>query len=199
MLLWIIVSGLIITGCKTTSPNIAPATVEPWHPSVKSKIPLHVGLYLTPQFKQFTFKGGKGGIHDPFTISIGDTMCSYAESSLKELFLDVSIINDLEQDPKINHVDVIIMPEIIDIDSIVDTWKPDYWKSNVTCKWSIKNINGIYLYLNTIVGINYYRPKFGFTNNDNDSVKEGVILAIQNHYQRLIDDIIQINWWHNIK
>ena len=146
------------------------------------------------QSKHIFFQGNKGGM--PVTISIGDAMLSGAEKSLRAIFQELIIAdNYLDSAEGVKHIDAVITPEIINVENRL-TGNPPFskWDSSIKCKWTIKNTDGKVLYMNTILGESTYEA-FTSAFTYSDRLSKSMVLAVQDHYEKLRQDLLSVKWW----
>lgn len=147
------------------------------------KAPLKVGLYMDAKFRNSTI----------FILKIGEGLSNGTERALNEIFNEVVII-DTESDISKQDVKAIIYPEIVGVESpnAGGFWTmAEYW---FICKWTVVDADGKILYANTIKGIGKDRSFAGATR-----LKKGVIRAVEDHYQKLMTDMLASKWWENVK
>lgn len=194
-ILWLVISCLFIAGCQTR--GTTPSSYEINPPYMTKKVPLRVTLYLSSQFKNKTFIGNSGGMAMP--ISIGEAMSSGAEKALKKVFQEVMVVNDLSYNLSSIKNHAYVTPEIVDIGNVLTGIPPfSKWDSRIACKWVIKTPEEKILYVNTIVGEGKYEAvTTGFTFGDH--LGKSMIPAIQDHYEKLVENLISTRWWDAFK
>lgn len=115
----LLIAILTIEGCAVKIENL-----DIMLPS-SDKIPLRVGLYMSPEFRNYTYSIGGG------KYQIGEGLSIGAEKALKQVFNEVVIINN-KSDISNQDIKAVISPEILDVD-VKDPPEP----MRILCKWTI--------------------------------------------------------------
>lgn len=177
---------LVVCGC---APFTVPANVQVHRPAASQLVPLRVALCLPQQFKTYAFIGNKGG--QPIRILIGDALAAGAERSMREVFKEVVIVEDLNLDLTARNISVIIAPEIVEIDNRVNGFG---WDSLVASKWTIKGQDGRLLYVNTVTGKGQYKA-FTTAFSLREHLVKSMIPAVEDHYNKLTAHLLSVKWW----
>ncbi len=188
----VLILFLTILGC---APSLVPTDYNIPSSSVRSeKIPLKAGLYLPGNFSKATFIGNKGGAE--FPVLVGDSLVAGAKRTIALAFEEMVLLESMNT-MNAHGVLVIVTPEIVNVDNMLGGFPPrGKWQTRLSCKWTIKNLNGDVIYLNTIVGEGRYETfTSGFSTRDD--VAHSIIPALQDHYTKLLTDLMQRHWWEN--
>ena len=178
---------LVVCGC---APFTVPANVQVHRPAASQLVPLRAALYLPQQFKSYVFIGNKGG--QPIRILIGDALVAGAEQSMREVFKEVVIVDDLNLDLSARNFYIIISPEIVEIDNRVNGFG---WDSLVASKWTIKGQDGRLLYVNTVTGKGQYKA-FTTAFSLREHLVKSMIPAVEDHYNKLTAHLLSMKWWN---
>ena len=178
--------SLLLVGC-------APRYVEfpitsPTRSDGIRKIPLRAGLYMSNSFKELTqimYVVDYTSVFGRF----GPAFAKGAESMAKEAFEDVVILDHPEQ-AAVKKTNILIIPEI-------DFIGFDYTASTATIKikWSIKDIGGKVLYLNTFIGEGDGK---GTSIRYPTKLANACTRAIEDHFRKALDGILKTRWWEDI-
>jgi hypothetical protein len=160
----------------------------------KEKIPLRVGLYLDPKSMNYSkivppdYPNLKGIIH------MGEALSKGAETVIGSAFKEVVNIytKDRELIPK--GLDALVIPEI---EKIYDTVKTRHPEAIVSIKWSIQDINGRILYMNTFTGD--VKFKFAAFVSPFERLCEAYTKAIEDQFAKAYIGITSTNWWQTAK
>lgn len=163
------------------------------------KIPLRVGLYLSPEFMNYS----KTPSHysESGRIQMGEALSKGAEDITNKAFKQVVTIykTDPESFPK--GLDAIIIPEVEKTyGGFVGelTRQYSYYQTvTVKLKWTIKDMNQKTLYTNTFTTEVEYRndPVFG----QRERLLKAYTKAIEDQFAKAFSGITSINWWGGIK
>jgi hypothetical protein len=190
IVLFILLTILVFFGC--THRTILPDDFHISKPASVSKIPLRAGLYLHPAFENFKFIGNKGqGKQVP--IELGGAITTAAKISMREVFENVVMVQNIDSDLTAKDIDIIIFPSIEKVDNMMASAFPFVWDSYFICKWSIKGRNGKLLYVNTVTGEGHYKSSF-----NSNKFAESVVPAVQDHFNKLTAHLLSTKWWENI-
>lgn len=188
----VLIPLLTILGC---APALVPTDYNITSSSARSdRIPLRAGLYLSEKFSKAALIGNKGGREVP--ILVGDSLVTGAKRTITLAFEDMVLMESL--DPKNAHgARIIVTPEIVNMDNVLVGFPPwSKWESRLSCKWTIKNLDGDVIYLNTIVGEGRYEAvTSAFTYRDR--LAQSMLPAIQDQYGKLLADLMARRWWED--
>jgi hypothetical protein len=136
ILIFIVSISLLIISCAT-SQWTSPSKIVIDYPLSASKIPLHVGLDLSNNFRDGVppFILGK-------SIQLGENLSINAEKMTRALFSEVTIVNDANNDRK--NLDAILVPTVVAVDddsaSNTGTAFSDV-HTTLVLKWTLKMEN----------------------------------------------------------
>ncbi|MCL5885099.1 MAG: hypothetical protein M1377_07155 [Deltaproteobacteria bacterium] len=157
------------------------------------KIPLRAGLYLSPSFQRRVFVGNLVGA--PHGIAIGGAMTTGAVRTMKTVFRETAVIENDNTATTWKEADVIVSPEILETN--YRGFAFSHAETFVMCKWTIAGRDGRTYYVNTITGKGYL-DKWPGGPYGRDKMNEAMVLAIQDHYQKLAVDLLKNKWWESI-
>lgn len=186
----VVTTIITISGC---APALVPTNYNILSPTLRSdRIPLKAGLYLSAKFKKAALIGNKGGRDS--VILIGESLAAGATRTIPLAFEDMVILES--SDSKNNKgINVIITPEIVDLENVLVGFPPmSKWESRLSCKWTIKNLDGDVVYLNTIIGEGRYKA-FTTAFTYRNRLAQSMLPAIQDHYEKLLADLLARHWW----
>jgi len=185
---------------------VVPKDFEIQLPERHRIIPLRVGLYLSTKFKNYTLLDFSGDVNinpRPGDIFIGEALSSGCERMLKNLFTEIIIIDPLEANFSNKNIDIIIIPEVVKIITVVKknwtTAPSSFWVQTII-KWNTFSCNGDYIYVNTIKaeGIQTFEYPYYYEARQEDLTK-GYILAIQDQLRKAQEDLYSNKWWETVK
>jgi hypothetical protein len=180
-LLLLLVTILTIGGCAT---KIEKLDIK--LPS-SDKIPLRVGLYMSPEFRKYTYS--TGGLVTPIgKFYIGEGLSIGAEKALKQVFNEVVIINN-KSDISNQNIKAVISPEILDVAA-----EQNVVFFKMLCRWTISGADGKIYYNDTITGVGK-DTSLAFATRE----RKAMTKAIENHYYKFIEQMLSSKWWENIK
>lgn len=160
----------------------------------ETKIPLKAQLYMEKRFRNFTLSGkkfknvelGEGlsrGAEEALMEIFNEVAAIKAERPLKEVFNEFAKINR-EADIYKKNQEIIVLPEILDVFWVSSDVEDSQF--HIICKWTIFDIKGRILYVNTI-----------------DSVgmkgKTQYAQAAEDLYKKLITQMYASKWWEHIR
>jgi hypothetical protein len=122
---------------------------------------------------------------------IGGALVAGAERSMREVFKEAVIVEDLNFDLTARNISAIIAPEIVEIDNRVNGFG---WDSLVSSKWTIKGKDGRLLYVNTVTGKGQYKA-FTTAFSLRDHLVKSMIPAVEDHYNKLTAHLLSVKWW----
>lgn len=152
----------------------------------KSKIPLRVGLYLSPKVCNYVHVAGN------FRISLGEGVCSNARGVLRNVFNEVILLDEKESDLAKHGIKAVVSPEIIETEIIEGAFGP-HGDFLLTCKWTITSADGKILYMDTVKGIGSDSSFLGSTR-----FSRNASITVKDHYQKLISHMLSSRWWEDI-
>jgi hypothetical protein len=155
------------------------------------KIPIRIGLYLTPYFENYS------RVCHPDTLYWGEGLSISAKRTLKTVFEDVVLINKMDADLSNQNIQAVITPEITDSQCRLVTSLYE-WYCSITCKWTIVDLKGKPMYTNTFIG-EYNLKKFGLSVQRAARKAECMTLAIEDHYNKFLSNLISTKWWEYLK
>lgn len=177
---YLIISITLLFGCSSYMEF-------PINLSIKSdrtdKIPLRVGLCMDRKFKEYAPLMYNIEYHTNVYGKFGEALTKGAESMTNKAFREVVIVDNIDQAAS-KGVNVVIIPEI---DSITIVEAP----ASVKVKWTIRDVNGKVLYMNTFVG----------EVKEKDCCrlfKNYCARAIEDHFNKAFDGITKNKWWEGI-
>lgn len=156
-------------------------TVGP--PSV-SQVPLRVGLYMNPRFRNYLN-------YESHIISLGEGLTSGAEMALRKVFKEVVVVNETDSDMSSQDIRAIISPEIVD-SQIGGLFPPS--RSRIVCKWTITGADGKIYYLNTITGVGVDSSFVGATR-----ISRSMMFAAGDMFEKFLTHMLATKWWEHIR
>jgi hypothetical protein len=150
------------------------------------KIPLRAGLYMTKNFKEYMQIIGRIEYHTDVFGKFGEALSKGAESMTTKAFREVVILDQVDQEAS-KKVNVLITPEI---DSIVSNYVGP--TATVKIKWTIKDITGKVLYMNTFVGEGSGK---GTSFRYPTALENAYTRAIEDHFNKAFAGISKNKWW----
>ena len=159
-------------------------------PSGADRIPLRVGLYMSPQFGNYSGNFGRG------FISLGEAMSSGAERALRTAIEEVVIIKQLESRGSTEGVRAIVAPEIVEA-RMGNSDEKGFHKGHcqVWCKWTVSTPEGKLVYVNTVLGEAHHDRRAPAPT----VWTECMTLAVQDQYRKLVEIISSTQWWQSIR
>ena len=175
-ILMLVVVLLFVAGCGI--PPWADFHIEPPAPT---KIPLRVGLYLSPAFRSYyhTYQGIP-------TYPMGGAMSNISERALKAVFQEVVVLDEKAFDLAKNDVRAVISPEMV---ATENTWSV----FRITCKWTIASTDGKILYVNTFTGDGNDNSFVG-----NTRIGKAMANATKDMFQKFLSHMTSVKWWEDI-
>lgn len=180
-LLLLLIAILTIGGCAIKIENL-----DIMLPS-SDKIPLRVGLYMSPEFRNYIYSKQGAKFHIGEGLSIG------AEKALKQVFNEVVIINN-KSDISNQNIKAVISPEILDVDLSI-SYNDVIYFFRTSCRWTISGADSKVYYNDTITGVGKHNSFASGTTR----AKKALTNAIENHYFKFIEQMLSSKWWENIK
>jgi hypothetical protein len=184
-LTFIIISITLLICCDSIAMEF------PIQSHVIAKIPLRAGLYIDKKFKdipipQCDICHTKNFSESDLSIKFIEALNKGIETMTDKAFREVVIVDQLGPVPK--EVNVLIIPEIDFIGSyhIDGSTAP----VKIKMKWTIKDINGKVLYMNTFIGegIRKKEYRYGFP----------CYLAIEDQLNKAFNGITESKWWEAV-
>ena len=148
------------------------------------KIPLRVGLYMAPSFRNYLDN----------RIQLGEGMRKGAEEAARKAFEDVVMIDSLSsaEIPR-REIKAIASPEIVGAGIVLDpTLIQTSIRYQITVKWTIWSPDGKIIYMNTFRGEGISRAHF-------PSIETSTTLAAKEQYDKFLAHIVSHRWWEAIK
>ena len=178
---------LILSGCTYTSQitrdlNIPVQEVK--------KIPLRVGLYMSPNFLNYTYKESR--LAEKFVFPLGETFRAGSEKIVKMAFQDVVILSALDE-AIIEKLKIVISPQIQAVDIMFPMWGWGYLKSTVIIKWTAIDPTEKIIWVNTFEGESKIKGKTV------KNIRNSLQVAIEDHFSKAYEGIISSTWWKSIE
>lgn len=151
-----------------------------------NKIPLKVGLYLSPSFCAYQYRGKSFEFKWVGHYLLGESICQTAPDFFKNSFKEVFIMNE-KSIP--SNVKLIISPEIIEAETIGPTMA-----THIIIKWTFANPKGKIYYLNTVKGIGKHDEGFWLP----PAAREAFNSTLKDHYHRLYSHMHSTKWWEDV-
>jgi hypothetical protein len=150
-----------------------------------TRIPLRAGLYMTKEFKELTPLLYKVEFHTDVFGKVGEALRNGATNLVNRSFKEAVILEQPEQAASKN-LDVLVVPAIDAINNDI----------GVKIKWTIKDMNGKIVYMNTFTGTAAGKEIKGirFTTK----VVNAWTLAIEDHFDKAYAGISGSKWWDGI-
>jgi hypothetical protein len=181
---------VLASGCSPAIVRVPNDFALTERPTMPSTIPLRVGLYLSPAFLNYKLPGYSGKM--AVIVELGEAMGSGAERSLKQIFRDVVTLREDTADATVKGVDFIVTPEIVKGDL---TGIGSYW-CRISCKWTVVDPVGKVIYVTTIAGDKELK-RFTTTFGAKKAVEDCVVLAVQDHYEKFLQQFPAARWWES--
>ncbi len=157
--------------------------VQPLHTigdyQTPSKYDLKTELYLTEELRNAKYERSAAG--DTWIIPLGENLTHNSEVLVRSLFSDVSVTNG-EVGQQHKEVDIIITPRLVSVDQSVGVWK---WSDNtltISLEWSINDVNGNSLWIDTVKGNGKNEGGNVFTHTTR--TEERVKMALEDLFKR---------------
>lgn len=114
------------------------------------KIPLRVGLYMSPEFLSYscTIIGANG---DTYSFPLGEAFRSGADAATKMAFEETVILSSIN-DAMAQNTRIIISPEVEEVDMVIPGFAFRRLKSLVIMKWAVADLTGRTIWVGTFEG-----------------------------------------------
>ena len=134
--------SLFLTGCTSEIKPLSGLELSLAH---KQKIPLKVGLYMSPDYCNYSFVTDQIYV-TYYTIPLGSTLCHETKIIVEAIFEEVSVFPSLEANDK--SINVIMIPEIVilKIQMMGYTHKSE---ALLIGKWTVVDMNGRLIWVDT--------------------------------------------------
>jgi hypothetical protein len=191
-----------VTTCSTVPPRETRDTKE------IHKIPFRAGLYISPDFLNYTYKKsaetGDGRKFVTTACEVGEFLRNGSERLVRNIFQEAIILSS-KDDAKTQNVDVVLSPEIQSVDVVKPLLTGGGWplpephiKALFITKWTVTDQNGIVKWVGTYegegkVGTGSSLLLYWFTGGKKSC--ECVQLAIEDQFGKALEGITSSNWW----
>lgn len=177
-----------LMACGEVSPNIIEIN-QPIIVKEIEKIPLRAGLYLNQYFRDFR----KG------SIFLGYSFTKAAEEIANKAFEEVVAIDTRDPDLIPKNIEAIVIPEIEKVYGVNPAEDPNrfghYGTILVRIKWSIFDMKGRILYMNTFESEAKVRKTFSTPKGFDTRLCEAYTQAIKDNFEKAFISISSTNWW----
>jgi hypothetical protein len=184
ILLFSLFSILLVQGCIVNHKIAENMKVKKIQNS--EKIPLSVGLYIDPTFKNQKLYGTPNTDH---IFHLGEGMDRGAKKSFEMIFSKVIVLNEYETDLSKWNLDVVASPAV----AAENRRYASHNFCTADAKWTIIDKNGNVVYTNTI------RSEINKGSFTAYGIAECMSEAVEDHYNRLTSHLLSAPWWQNIK
>jgi hypothetical protein len=164
---------------------------------IKDKIPMRIALILKPDLQNYIIRGTSASAR--VSIYIGDALSSGTETILNNIFHEVTISKYIDiKNVSHSDFDAIIYPTVVKGDYVAIGWPAiTNDKCLIIMKWTIIDSDGKTIYVNTFSGEGD-RKRTGFgTWTVEEQINECMVIAIEDHFQKALDDISNRKWYQN--
>lgn len=190
--IFLAVLSLTVISCSGDPARTIPRDFGMQNAEIRDKIPLRAGLYLTPSFKNFSYR--YAWAHPVYVlISMGVALEGGSIRALKNIFKEVVLIDGIDLDPLKEKIDVVVTPEIVmvEVKHGASTYERDV---RTSIKWSIVSVEGKEIYMNTVTGEGSFKIAMTRSRTRDEAVA-GYTRALQDHFLKAQDDIYSSKWW----
>jgi hypothetical protein len=200
-----LLSSLYVFSCATKFSTLRITIPEDYEMDVvemKVKIPLNAGLYLNPSLKDYTYEGSLNRATAMTIFLMGDAFSKSCEKILKNIFQSVIIFDSIDNKLASQNIDVIIVPELLEI------YVPPLRKYGLTTKpvdnnkmmvrWNIQSLDGKTIYTNTIMSEGVPKLRVSIIASSLKEVeKDNMLQLFRDQFRKAQDDIYSNAWWKN--
>ena len=155
--------------------------------TVAAKIPLRVGLYMSPNFRKDTFFAVMT-IHE---VHLGEGMSRGAEKACRAAFEEVVLLEEEQTDLTKWNLDAVIHPVITE--RSVRLIGGLTYSCSMNAKWTIIDLDGNILYVNSFPGEHIIKAP------TSDIWTKCMTSAVEEHYEKLLSHLLSVNWWEDLK
>lgn len=189
---------LLYACAMKTSPNIVLSSQD------NKKIPIKVGYYLAPKLTDVRYSKKAGSLlvwSSPLllatttasSIKVGETLCNGVQTVLQAAFDEVIKIPSMDTDLKSQNIKAVVIPELLFLDINVPMMSSRDEAAIVKMKWTVEDADKNILYVKEITSEVH---EFCYV----DSCRKKLLhRAIQDHFQKAYDSIIQQKCWEAVK
>lgn len=173
----------VLSGCTQTYRPSSDFTI----PDVEKKIPFKVGLYMSPEYCNYSYEKGFG-----FIFVLGDALCYGTERVVKTAFNEVVIISSPKSTSNDKTIKAIIIPEILAAENQISGKSPS--EALLIGKWTVVDANGKLIWVDTfqghIVTTGVIRPS---------GIQKRTQLVVEDYFQKALKGISSWKLWELMK
>jgi hypothetical protein len=182
----LIATMALFTGCAPKYVEF-PVTLSPQAEQI-GKVPLRAGLCMPSEFREFVVPMYRQDYQTSFG-SFGKALSTGAEQVAKRIFRDVVVLGNAAE-AGAQQVDVVVTPTV---DRIAFNY--DASTATVKVKWTITDVSGKVLYMNTFIGEGDGK---GTSIRYPTKLKHACTRAINDHFDKALVGLSDKRWWQAV-
>ena len=188
----VVFAGLLFSNACTRNCQIDTNLIMPVQKA--SKIPLRVGLYMSPDFLSYTRKIAAVNT-DSYVFNLGEALRSGSEKMLGIAFKEVIVLSPSEEAME-RGVKIVVSPQIQEVDMIIPGWAWKQLKSLVIIKWEATDSTGRILWVDTFEGRSNNRVGYFLRGK---AARKCMKRGVEDHFGNAFEGILNSTWWKTIK